>query len=243
MTSWILALDTSTPRACLALGSPDGGAPLLDIEERGANQASSTLADRIARLIAAAGIRPRDLAAIACGRGPGTFTGTRVAIATAKGVALGVGCPIYPISTLAALAASGARASWILAALDARRGEVYAATYRSDDENDLSRETDEICAPIEEAIAAARDVAASRPIVAVGPGVDAYAARLASADDLHVQTGVTLDAGGLWRAAVTAARGEAPRSPEALEAVYLRASYAQMGINRPKRPVARSPFV
>lgn len=92
-------------------------------------------------LLAEAGIAKTSLDAIAVGRGPGAFTGVRLAIAIAQGIALALDRPVVPVSTLAALAASVARARagadddkpdvrCVLAAIDARMGEVYSSAFR-----------------------------------------------------------------------------------------------------------------
>jgi tRNA threonylcarbamoyladenosine biosynthesis protein TsaB len=74
----------------------------------------------------AAGLGFGDLDALAVGIGPGGFTGLRIGIATAHGIALGSGLPLHPVSSLAALAA-GIDADAPLPLIDARRGEVYGA--------------------------------------------------------------------------------------------------------------------
>ena len=79
-------------------------------------------------LLAEAGVARSGIDAIAVGRGPGAFTGVRLGVALAQGIALALDRPIVPVSTLAALAwqADGDR---ILAAIDARMGEVYLGAY------------------------------------------------------------------------------------------------------------------
>src|SRR5690625_4303135 len=79
-----------------------------------------------------AGLEPRDLDFVACGRGPGAFTGVRLGIALAQGFALGAGCSIVAVSELRALAwkASHSHArKKVVAMLDARQGEIYLAAY------------------------------------------------------------------------------------------------------------------
>jgi tRNA threonylcarbamoyladenosine biosynthesis protein TsaB len=83
-------------------------------------------------LLRSAGLDLRELDAIAFGRGPGGFTGIRIAAGLAQGLAAGSGCPIVPISNLAAVAAGAARdgrATRILSCMDARMGQVYWGAY------------------------------------------------------------------------------------------------------------------
>jgi tRNA threonylcarbamoyladenosine biosynthesis protein TsaB len=72
-----------------------------------------------------------DLEAIAVGVGPGTFTGLRIGVATARALSSAAGLPLKPVSSLAALAA-GIDAELALPLIDAKRGEVFAALYRAD---------------------------------------------------------------------------------------------------------------
>lgn len=247
-TTWILGLDASTPRCVLALGhvAADGRSELVAVDDELdlANQASARLATRIAELLARAGIEARQIGVVGCGRGPGTFTGTRVALATAKGLASGLGCPLLPVSTLAALAwtvDATAGAPTILATLDARRGEVYGALLRCDPA--ATHETwlaPEGVLTMEEL---ARAVAAQgRPDAVIGRGAAAYPDAI-PADWPTTQVVEGPSPQGLWRASVAAyQRGEAG-DPSAAEAVYLRKSYAELGLNRPKRVFTKSPFV
>ena len=88
-------------------------------------------------LLSECGLLKSQLDAIAVGRGPGAFTGVRLAIAIAQGIALALDRPVVPVSTLAALAmrASGDR---ILAAIDARMGEIYLGAFQRLDDGTLS---------------------------------------------------------------------------------------------------------
>ncbi|MCB9752447.1 MAG: tRNA (adenosine(37)-N6)-threonylcarbamoyltransferase complex dimerization subunit type 1 TsaB [Myxococcales bacterium] len=254
-SGWLLALDTSTPRSALALGRV--GAPeetvLLDVDEARANQASSQLTPRIEALAERAGIALRELSAIACGRGPGTFTGSRVAVATAKGLALARGCPVYAVSTLAALASSAPPEveGLTLALLDARRGEVYSAAFhraplgrpRTESlSRALSWRSQERCGPLRDVLEVYLDSGDPLPWI-VGPGARAHHEQIPERARGHVRDDVVLTPAGLWRAAVDARRNDAPVALESFDAEYLRVSYAEMGINTPKRPVTRSPYV
>lgn len=224
---WLLAIDTSTPMTALALGRSDGELVAEARHDDRARPGSELLGPRIAALLSAAGVSPRELAAIACGVGPGTFTGTRVALATAKGLALALPCPLYAVSTLAAVAGGAARDGAVLATIDARRGEVYAGWFDVGADGPAARGAERVC-PLDQALADMSDGSGAQ---VVGSGAPAWGQH---------EPGVAPR--GLWRAALRAARG-APADVGAIDATYLRASYAELGVTTPKRPPVRSPFV
>lgn len=246
MAAWLLALDTSTPRTALALGRIDratGSAqPVAEAthDDRG-RPASAELTARISALLHAGGVAPRELGAIACGLGPGMFTGSRVALATAKGLALGLDCPLFGLSTLAIVAGAERVRGPVLALLDARRGDVYAAAFRLGDDGP-ERLAEDRCCPLEQVLAElpAEFVAEAR---AIGPGVAAVASALPAELRARSLAVAGADGPGLWAAAARAALHEAPADVATVDAVYLRASYAELGLNTPKRPPYRSPFV
>jgi tRNA threonylcarbamoyladenosine biosynthesis protein TsaB len=241
---WLLALDTSTPSTALALGRVDresGSSELLAhaTHDDLARPASSLLAARISALLAEAGITPRDLGAVACGVGPGTFTGTRVALATAKGLAFALPCPLFALSTLAALAAGATAHGPVLALLDARRAEVYAARFDLGPAGPRRVGPDRCCA-IEHVLS---DLAEAPGLQAIGPGAAVHAAALTAAGCAHLQLATGVEARGLWRAAALAALEDTSADLAGVDAVYLRASYAELGTNTPRRAPHRSPFV
>lgn len=122
----LLSVDTSTLHAGVALWR-DGRA--LAERRRVVTTHSDALLTMIDELFAEAGVAPADLDAIACGAGPGSFTGLRIGLATAKGLCFALGKPLLLVSSLAALAAR-APDGRVLAAIDAFKGEVYAGLYR-----------------------------------------------------------------------------------------------------------------
>ena len=100
----ILAIDTATTRVVVALGTTDGG--LIDVAEWPAGyRHGETLLPAIEASLVRSGIATADLRAIVVGTGPGAFTGLRVGIATAKGLAHALGLPIIGVSTADALLA------------------------------------------------------------------------------------------------------------------------------------------
>ncbi|QOR37803.1 tRNA (adenosine(37)-N6)-threonylcarbamoyltransferase complex dimerization subunit type 1 TsaB [Billgrantia diversa] len=134
----LLALDASSS-ACSAalLLRRDGG------EERLVSRFALTPREHTRRLLpmvdavlAEAGVSPADLDAVAYGRGPGSFTGLRIAAGTAQGLAYGLDRPLLGISTLEALALAAHRrhgVEHVVTAMDARMGEIYVAAWRCRD--------------------------------------------------------------------------------------------------------------
>ena len=132
----MLCLDTSTPTARVAV--LDGTGEVRFTNEATASRHSSHVLALVAAALEAAGTAPAGLAGIACGGGPGSFTGLRVGLAVAKGLALPTGVPLYLVSSLEALALDlvASRGHDIVAVpcLDAGKGEVYVAAYTADPE-------------------------------------------------------------------------------------------------------------
>jgi len=126
----LLALETATDAASVALLR--GGELVAARTLRTDRPASEALLPEILALLGEHGLPPAALDALAVSIGPGSFTGLRVGVATAKGLAFGAGRRVAAVPTLAALAA-GQGAEIVAAVLDARRGEVYAAAHRTVD--------------------------------------------------------------------------------------------------------------
>jgi hypothetical protein len=106
----ILVLDTATATALVGLADRTGAIVAVERWPAGHRHGEELLA-RVERLLAVAGVAPRDIGAIVVGTGPGAFTGLRVGIATAKGLAHGLGIPLVGVPTgLALLAAATAPA-------------------------------------------------------------------------------------------------------------------------------------
>lgn len=121
----ILAIETSCEAGSLALlhrGS------LLERSLDGVANHSEGVLRAIDSLLAEAGLKLTQLDALAYGSGPGAFTGLRLACGVVQGLALGAGLGLVPVSSLAALAAQSA-ANRVLAACDARMGEIYHCAF------------------------------------------------------------------------------------------------------------------
>ena len=124
----LLAIETATESCSAALLGDDC---LLTRSQLAPRRHTELLLPMCEELLAEAGIKRRDLDAIAVGRGPGAFTGVRLAISAAQGIALALGIPVVPVSSLAALAMQAPdNGAPILAVIDARMGEIYAGAFR-----------------------------------------------------------------------------------------------------------------
>ncbi len=163
----LLAVETSTLAGGAALLDGDRlvGEYTLDVR----TTHSERLLAAVDRLLQDAGWTPRTLEAIAVAVGPGSFTGLRIGVSTAKGLAFSLGIPVTAISTLEALAWSLPFTRHpVCPVLDARKGEVYAALFRWEGE-DLIREWEDMALSPEELCRCL-----SGPVILVGDGISAY---------------------------------------------------------------------
>ena len=126
----LLAIETATEACSVALLCGDA---LIDRSELAPRRHAELVLPMAEELLAEAGIARKQLDAIAVGQGPGAFTGVRLAISVAQGLALALDIPVVPVSSLAALAMQAPKnGAAILATIDARREEVYAGAFRFD---------------------------------------------------------------------------------------------------------------
>ena len=189
----------------------------------------------IEELLAEAGLKPAELDAIAFGRGPGSFTGVRIAAGVTQGIALGLDLPVIPVSTLAALALDAMLDQQIdraFACIDARMSEVYWGVYRLDASGEPQLEGREMVCPATDVM-----VQEGQPGAGIGSGWGTYR------DPLSQRVGTALHsilpdrfprAGRVARlAAFRFARGETVPAEQALP-VYLRDQVAR----KPGDPVS-----
>ena len=179
----ILAIETATELVGAALVSHEG--PVASFQVSRGRRHAETLTPGIEFLLRQAGLVPADLTALAVDVGPGLFTGMRVGIATAKAMAHALDIPVVPVCSLDALATAaygrslaggsgaGARGEGrVVSVLDARRGEVFWASYRLGDSGRLHRHTAPVAATPADLVADL--LLAGEPLLLVGDGALRY---------------------------------------------------------------------
>ncbi len=212
----ILALDTCAPVIGVALLD---GQQVLQRSQRVSRGAEALLTPWVAELLAEAGLALTQLDGIAVARGPGAFTGLRVGLATAAGLAQGAALPLWATDSLhsRATAALG-RDLPVLAWLDARKGRAYAVWYAADGRR-LRHPAD-----VQPQVALSW---CSAPFLAVGEGTAVWRAELEAAGGRAIEDCDTPAVAQLAHlAAQGLARGEGA-DPVALCPLYLRAPDAE----------------
>jgi tRNA threonylcarbamoyladenosine biosynthesis protein TsaB len=184
---------------------------------------SELLLPAIDFVLRSAGVERRELAEVVVGGGPGSFTGVRIAAATARGLAAALGVPIAVHGSLAiAAVASGVRGTPVCALFDARRGEVYAGCYVVQ-EAGVETVLEPMAAHVEDVLARLT----GKDVVYTGDGAHACAARLGGAPIVPALLGTARAAALLW----LHAHAPAGSSEDAhWEPTYLRSSGAERGL-------------
>lgn len=180
MASRMLAFDTSADVTAVAVLEADR--VLVEDSAASAERHAETLLPRIEQCLERAGFALSDIDVFAVGVGPGSFTGVRVGVATAKGLALATGKPLRGVVSLAALAASALEFDpqpelLVAPIIDAYKGEVFAALYAVS-----AQHTTLLAAPFhaapEDAAAQLVLAAGDAPLRVLGSGYRRYAERI-----------------------------------------------------------------
>jgi tRNA threonylcarbamoyladenosine biosynthesis protein TsaB len=167
----VLALDTSTGRGSLALAA--GERVLAEYTLESPASYLNRLLAGIQQLLADTGRRLAEVGLIVVSAGPGNFTGLRLGMATAKGLALAQNCPVVAVNTLDALAANFFYSPLpVCALLDAKKQEVYAAWYHYPAGAAVLRGEYQLLRP------AALAAQLAGPTIFTGPGLERYGALL-----------------------------------------------------------------
>lgn len=170
MKPTILALDTATEACSVALSYQD---TMLTLDELSPRTHTQRILPMVDELLKKAGISIDQVNVLVFGRGPGSFTGVRVGIGIAQGLALGANLPVVGVSNLLAMAEQAYQqlgATEVVALIDARMNEVYFAQFSRQNDSWHSVVEEQVCSP-EKAIAQFKFVS---NLAIVGTGWKAY---------------------------------------------------------------------
>ncbi len=224
----VLGIDTATWTA--AVGLVRDGVVLAEDVHRESRSHTASLPALVQRVLEAAAATIDEVEAVAVSIGPGSFTGLRIGLGLAKGIAFAGPIPCIPVPTLEALAwaAEAAPGTSICAALDARKREVYAALFAATASGPRRLTPDLALTP--DALAARLEP----PCVVVGDAAEVYGDVLGARASLrpfathHPRGGIIARLG--WQRLAT---GEAP-NPGELEPVYVRLPDAELPRGTPR---------
>ena len=219
----ILAFETSAKAASVALH--DGQKLLAESYQNTGLTHSQTLMVMAEDMLKQCGYRTEDVTAVAVAAGPGSFTGVRIGVAAAKGLAWGLEAPCYGVSTLEAMAKNFAVADGIVCAvMDARRNQVYNALFRAKN-GEISRLTEDRAIALAELD---RELAAlEEPVYLVGDGSLVAKAALQDRVIAPEEHRMHQRAAGVAMVAAELTKAGAPADAEGLQPNYLRLSQAE----------------
>jgi tRNA threonylcarbamoyladenosine biosynthesis protein TsaB len=239
----IVAIETATETVGVAVRTDDGRQAEFSLAGR--RRHVESLVPALEHLCAQVGLEPGDIGVVAVDVGPGLFTGLRVGVATAKGLAQALGIGLVGLCSLDVLigaARSLGHRGHVLSVVDARRGEVFAALREvgSGDGPTVEVLTPKLFAPDE--LAGTLNELAGVPILAIGDGAQRYA------DVLHEVRGVTCAMGALGSppastllamALETLAGGATPVSAQDVVPLYMREADARSNFAQIDRSAVR----
>lgn len=243
---WVLGLETGGDHLGVALlrlpaseiGDDEPAAARLpmvadEVSEHRKHRHAEAILDVVERVLARHGLKASDLGLVAVGRGPGGFTGVRVGMATALGIALGAGVPVWQVCSLQALAMRAAAPGGPLSAplLDARKGEVYGALYSADEAGALRAVVPPSVAACDALIERFEAVADGRAVSRFGSGALAYGVASPVPLSWHVPSAVNV-------AQLAAREWDLAGRPEVgppLDPTYVRPSDAEIAKERARQ--------
>lgn len=177
----VLALDTAGVNCSAALYDSDSGLVLAALQETIGKGHAERLSGMIDAVFGKAGLTPQDIGLIGVTVGPGSFTGIRVGVAAARGLSLALGVRAVGVSTLEVLADEARQTLGpvpVLAAIDAKRDEIYLQTFDA-----VGTAIDE---PQSLSLADARQMTSRTAATPFGSGVAALAGMSAEADQFDI---------------------------------------------------------
>ncbi len=239
----VLALDTSTFLGTVAVVRD--GALLAELSASVRATHGETLLPHVQHVLSLSGVRLEDLDLLAVGIGPGSFTGVRIGVATAKGLALATKKALVGVTSLTTLARGLSFGEGVgVPVLDAHKGEVYCAAYNRDGEGELVEVLAPFHAPPQQAAERLRKLGPGKPLWLAGDGLDRYGAQfLEPLGAPFVRAPRLMDvprASCLAHEAVRRFKAHGPSDLASLEPMYLRPSDAKLpgGVLPPVGPGA-----
>jgi tRNA threonylcarbamoyladenosine biosynthesis protein TsaB len=239
----IVAIETATETVGVAVRTADGVQAELTLTGR--RRHVETLTPALAHLLGQVGLVPRDVQVVAVDVGPGLFTGLRVGVASAKGLAQALGVGVIGATSLDVLVAGAAGTGQrgpVLAVVDARRGEVFAALRDVTGEGGAAGTdllTPALMAPdVLAAALAGPDRVRGPQILAVGDGAQRYRGVLEAVPGVRVAApGLSFPppAALLELALARLDHGETPGDPGCVVPLYMREADARVNYERAER--------
>lgn len=166
----VLAIDTST--LVMSIAVVDENRVLAEMTTNQNKNHSVRLMDCISLLLDETNTAPEELAGIAVAKGPGSYTGVRIGVATAKSMAWSLGIPVVGVSSLQAVAMNALGFSGgIIPLFDARRGQVYTGFYRTEGLRTVAEHMDERIILLREWLPMVREHAGDLPLLFLGDDV------------------------------------------------------------------------
>ncbi|HPM41943.1 MAG TPA: tRNA (adenosine(37)-N6)-threonylcarbamoyltransferase complex dimerization subunit type 1 TsaB [bacterium] len=235
----ILSIDTTSMQGSLAVTD---GARILAQEQQGLpGTHSEKLIQSVDHLLKLAGWKRDEVEGIAVAVGPGSFTGLRIGLATAKGMAMSVGCRIAGVSSLESLLVNGASfAGTVVALIDARRGEIYASACGAAVRGRRTRVMDECVLSPDDLVVRLKKIRG--PLLLVGDGLEVVEAKVKRA--LGARAVLAQGSERMPQAANLAAIAQKKLAAggddlASLAPNYVRRSDAEIGFNKRHRPGTR----
>ena len=213
----LLAIDTSTENCSVALVH-DGKLTTRDIESP--REHSQKLLPFVEEVLDRAGVSLAELDGLVVGAGPGSFTGVRIGVSMAQGLAFSADLPVYPVCSLQALAQQAIRkndVAGVVACIDARMGEVYYALYENESGIAVAQSEPAVAKPDTNLI----DTGRLKGWVTAGTGWDVYADILDENHELKHSNNSRLPLAEDMLTVVNGA-GVDPVQAEQLEPLYVR---------------------
>lgn len=222
MTNKILAIDTATEQCSVAIYN---NGEVISQQTLAPREHTQKVLPMVDELLAQSGLTLSQMDALAFGRGPGSFTGVRIGIGIAQGLAFGAELPMVGISNLQAMAQGAHRtqgAEKVCVAIDARMTEVYTGSYQYQGDNQWQLLLEEeVVAP--EHLAENALLLSQAQMVIAGTGWTAYEEALAPIAQITTDSGILYpDAQDIVVLANEALKRGETLSAEEAQPVYLR---------------------